>query len=543
MTKTAFKILTAAIAAIIVCCSCSGCSDTVKDAELRCPMAVEPLSVDPQIANSSESMTIAANCYESLMKTDSSGNIVPAAASQVAASPDGLTYIFKLKENNKWHINSNHEDVFGEGYETAIDLRVTAHDFVFGLQRALDPSTKAAHASRLFMIKNAQKVNSGELPVSSLGVTATDDYTLQIQLEYTSSEFMQMLTEPITAPCNRAFFEATKGRYGLSAEYVLCNGPFYLSRWYSDSNIVLRRNPDNEDSQALVYSLTYAFTQDENIIIDNLLDKTYAAVPLTAAQVSTAEREGCNIYEIKNTVWGFVFNCSDEIMSSTKLRLALVMSMNFDEIRSAATGMSGTATGIIPPSCTVGGKSYTEVAPALGSLRYDTITAKKYFDEYTQGKECSFTILCTPEYENAIRKIIQDWQQLFGITVSAKVESVEAAELDTRVKNGNYQCALAPISTDAQTATEFLCSFKSGANICRFSSQNFDTLLSQLLMAGSDESVIEGCTAAQQYLIQNAVICPLFFQSRHIAANSDITSINILHSGNVIRLNETELLK
>ena len=187
MAKIAFKIFAAVLVLTTVFGVLNGCSDTVKDAELRCPMANEPLSVDPQTAQSSESLTVAANCYEGLMKIDTDGKAVPAAAKSVSATSDGLTYVFKLHDNKKWHINSNHEEIFGEGYETAIDLRVTAHDFVFGLQRALDPTTKSPQAYRLFMIKNAEKVNSGELPVSSLGVTATDDFTLEIQLEYTLS--------------------------------------------------------------------------------------------------------------------------------------------------------------------------------------------------------------------------------------------------------------------------------------------------------------------------------------------------------------------
>lgn len=543
MTKTAFKILSAALALIIACASMSGCSKTVKDAELRCPMANEPVSVDPQTADSSESLTIAANCYESLMKTDADGNLVLAAASDMQASPDGLTYVFRLRQDSKWHINTNHEEVFGEGYETAIDLRVTAHDFVFGIQRALSPETKAPQAHRLFMIKNAQAVNSGKLPVSSLGVTAVNDYTLQIQLDYASAELMQMLAEPVTAPCNRAFFEATKGRYGLAAEFVLCNGPFYLSRWYSKSNIVLRRNPDNETSQAPVYSLTYAFTQDEQVILDNLLEGKYAAAPITAAQVEAAKEKNCTVHEINNTVWGLVFNCADETMKNPQIRVALAMSTKYDTIRSGVTSMTKAATGIVPPSCTVDGRSYTEVAPQTGLPAYDTAAAKKYYDEATQGNGCSITVLCTAEEEAAVRKIIQDWQQLFGINLTAGVEVVEADELESRVKSGDYQCALAPITTNAQTAVEFLCSFKGGANICRFSSENFDKLLGQLLTAGTAQSVVEGCTAAQNYLIQNAVICPLFFASRYIATNEKITDVRILHSGNVVQMTTTELLK
>ena len=543
MSKIAFKIISAILATVIICLSFTACSSTVKDAELRCPMANEPVSLDPQTADTSESLTIAANCYETLMKSDSEGKIVPAAAEKMTSSTNGLAYRFTLYNDNKWHINSNHEEIFGEGYEDAIDLRVTAHDFVFGIRRALMPDTKSPGAYRLYMIKNAEKVHKGLLPPEQLGVTAIDDFTLQIELEYASSEFMQVLTEPITAPCNREFFEATKGRYGLSAETILCNGSFYLSRWYAGNNIVLRRNEDNAHSAAKVYSLTYAFTQDEQVILDNLLDRKYAVAELTAAQAEKAKDKKCNVHEIQNTLWGLTFNCSDPIMSNPKFRLALVMSTDFNEILSSANDKPSQASGIIPPSCTIDGKSAQSILPAVKLPANDTTTAKKYFDECMQGKECSFNVLCTPEYENAIRQTIQNWQQLFGIKFSAKVEVVDADELKERVRKGNYQCAVAPISTNAETAVEFLYSFRDPSNICRYTSENFNTLLSQLLTASSANSVAQGCAAAQNYLIQNSVIIPLFFQSRYIATNPKITSVKILSSGDVVSLCETELLK
>ena len=542
MAKNALRILSAALIFIIACTSLAGCSETVKNAELRCPLPKEPDSVDPQTAYSNESLTIAANCYESLMKTDENGKIVLAAASDMQVSPDGLAYLFRLRKDSKWHINSNHEEVFGENYETAIDLRVTAHDFVFGIQRALAPETKSPYAQQLFMIKNAEKVNSGKLPVTALGVRAIDDYTLEIQLEYAGSEFIRMLAEPVTAPCHRAFFEATKGRYGLGAEYVLCNGPFYLSRWYEKSNIVLRSNPDNGASQAHIYSVTYAFTQDEKVILDNLLDGTYAVAPLTAAQAEEAKKK-CTVHEINNGVWGLMFNCADETMQNPKIRLALALATKYDVIRSGITNITATATGIVPASCTVEGRPYSEVAPQIGLPAYNTVNAKKYYDEFTQGNECRITVLCTAEEEDAMRKVIQDWQQLFGLGLTVGVEVVEADELERRVKSGDYQCALSKITSDAQTAVEFLRSFSGGANVCRFTSQNFDKLLNQLSAAGSPQSVVEGCTAAQNYLVQNAVFLPIVYTSRYVATAEKMTGVKILHSGNMVQLTDAELLK
>lgn len=544
MKRYIYRFIAIAVALVLTCTGFSGCSKTVKDAEIRLPLAAEPLTLDPQIAQTAESKTVIANCFEGLMKLDENGKTVAAAASAVAASADGLVYEFKLHQDKKWHINSNHEALFGENWETAIDLRVTAADFVFGLQRALSPETKAPDAHRLYMIKNAEKVHKGELPASKLGVKAVDEFTVQITLEYASSEFLPMLAEPISMPCKQVFFEATRGRHGLGAEYILCNGSFYLSRWYKGTSIILRRNADNPQAQAKIYSVTYAFTSDPEIILEKLSDGTYTAAPITADMIPTLKSEGCTVNEFKNTVWGLAFNCSDETVISTRLRLALIKATNFEEIRAlAGDEMSAQANGIIPPSCLLDGISYAERSPSISTLSYDEAAAKKYFEEYSKGKLCEITVLCTQAYETAIRRIIQNWQQLFGINLSAKVEVLEEAELESRVSSGNYQCALTSISTAAQTPTQFLSAFANGANICRLNSQAYNKLVNQLNMASSQSSVIEGCTKAQQFLIQNGIFCPLFFMSSYSAVSKSALNVVFSHSGDIINLNNTEMLK
>ncbi len=542
--KLRFLRIYALILSLITLCGCLGaCSATVKDAELRLPLAAEPETLDPQISVSRESKTVVMNCFEGLMKLNKDGAVVPAAAKSVSVSPDGLVYSFSLHEDKKWHINSNHEEIFGENWETAIDLRVTAADFVFGLQRALSPETKAPDAKRLYMIKNAEKVHTGKLPASALGVTATDEYTVQIQLEYASSEFLPMLAEPVSMPCKQVFFEATGGRHGLAAPYVLCNGAFYLSRWYKGNSMILRRNVDNPQEQAKVYSVTFAYTTDEEIILSNLSDGTYAAARISAASIEAAEKEGCTVTQTKNGVWGLVFNCSDKVTSNNRLRLALVKSLNFDEIRAASgEDASNTAISIVPPSCVVDGKPFTSVAPQLGSLGYDEAAAKKYYKE-CKFDTCEFTVLCTQQYETAVRRIIQNWQQLFGITLTAKVEVCEEEELQRRVGSGNYQCALAEITTAAQSPVEFLSAFRDGGNFLRYNSKNFNTLISQLVTASGTQSVVDGCMKAQEYLIQNAVFCPLYYRSSYCATSEKAINVFFSHSGSIINLTDTELLK
>ena len=60
---------------------------------------------------------------------------------------------------------------------------LNANDFVYSWQRVLDPNTLSQYTDALTPIKNANAIIAGELPLTDLGVTATDDYTLVVDLE------------------------------------------------------------------------------------------------------------------------------------------------------------------------------------------------------------------------------------------------------------------------------------------------------------------------------------------------------------------------
>ncbi len=66
---------------------------------------------------------IVRDLFEGLMNQDADGNLVPGVATGFEVNADNTVYTFKLRDNAKW---SNGE-------------AVTAHDFVYGWKRAVDP--------------------------------------------------------------------------------------------------------------------------------------------------------------------------------------------------------------------------------------------------------------------------------------------------------------------------------------------------------------------------------------------------------------------
>ena len=80
-------------------------------------------SLDPQQATDGTSFEVIADYTDGLMQMDADGQAVNAIAESYDISDDGLTYTFHLRADANW---SNGEPV-------------TANDFVFAWQRAVDP--------------------------------------------------------------------------------------------------------------------------------------------------------------------------------------------------------------------------------------------------------------------------------------------------------------------------------------------------------------------------------------------------------------------
>ena len=148
----------------------------------------EPHSIDPQTAQGVPESNILRDLFEGLIGEDASGNLVPGVAEKWEISADGKTYTFHLRDA-KWSDGSP----------------LTAHDFVYGWQRAVDPATGSHYSFLLYPIKNAKKIAEGELKdATQLGVKATDDHTLVAELEGPTPYFLGLLTHATAYPAPKA---------------------------------------------------------------------------------------------------------------------------------------------------------------------------------------------------------------------------------------------------------------------------------------------------------------------------------------------------
>lgn len=139
----------------------------------------DPCTLDPQKVEENTAAQIVLDLFEGLVWMDGEGQVQPAQAERWEILDGGKRYIFHLRSGLQW----------SDGQP------LTAEDFVLGWQRAVDPKTASPFAGYLAQahINNAAAIVAGKADVTSLGVKAMDDRTLEVTLEQPVPWFTTML--------------------------------------------------------------------------------------------------------------------------------------------------------------------------------------------------------------------------------------------------------------------------------------------------------------------------------------------------------------
>jgi ABC-type oligopeptide transport system substrate-binding subunit len=213
-----------AVLGVVAACTGSGESNDAISVLSR-GLSTEPESLDAHKARSTQAADVLRDIGEGLVSYSASGELTPGAAESWDVSDDGLTYTFHLRPNARW---SNGE-------------AVTAEHFVFGLRRLVTPATAAFYAQMLADVSNAEKVTSGVMQPSTLGVEAIDKQTLVIRLERPTPYLVSLLTHPATFPMHPRSIEEHGDAFARAGN-LLSNGAYVLAEWIPGSVISLRRN-------------------------------------------------------------------------------------------------------------------------------------------------------------------------------------------------------------------------------------------------------------------------------------------------------------
>ena len=454
---------------------------------------------------------------------DNTDEIVPAAAESWDVSEDGLTYTFHMNPDAKWSDGS----------------KVTANDFEFTFKQMADPNTAATNAW-LFdgVIVNFSEAlyNNGKTP-DEIGVKALDEETLEIQLVHPASYFLQLVAGS-AYPVNQAKYEEYGSEYGTAPDKTVYNGPLKVTSWNQNTEMVLEKNDQywgQEDMQ--LDKVNYKVIQESSTAVQAFINGELDVVSTSDTnwgKTITAAGDSQEMTVPSSAPDFFMFNLKNEYLSNTKIRQALSIAFDRQEmVDTLRDGMSVPIYSMMPDTMKVGDKTYTEL-----------VDGKNYFvtqmqEEYTDPKALlqeglaelgkstdpsQMTIRYASRGTSELSKKIgewmkQVWEEKLGINV--QIDMMEWNIMWDKIDAGDYDIACGGWGPYYNEPSALLQLFepvngyfnadKTGWN--NEDSQKFTELLNQAKDVVDDKEKAEIYLQAEQLVVGNALIAPMYLEA------------------------------
>lgn len=505
----------------------SSAAAATEGATLNIMLETEVQSLDPQIATDGTSFEVIADFIDGLMQMDADGAAVPAIAERYDISEDGLTYTFHLRDA-KW---SNGE-------------AVTAADFVFGWQRAVDPNTASEYAymlSDIGQVVNAAEIIAGEKDVSELGVTAVDDTTLEVQLNVPVSYFLSLMYFPTFYPVNEAFYNTCADTFGTSPETVLSNGAFVLTSYEPAATAFeLVKNEDYYDAANVsLGGLSYQVIKDSQQALMSYQTGALDITLLNGEQVDQVKDDP----EFVSVGAGYLWYISPNMdgvpaLANENLRKAITFALDRESITADVLkdGSAATYTAV-PPQFAAGpdGSDFSGDQTKFADLcSYDAAKAAEYYETAkSELGQDTFEFDMVVDADDAPQKVAQVVKEqlettLPGFTLNLVVEPKKQRVQD--MQDGNFEIGLTRWGPDYADPMTYLGMWitDNSNNYGKWSDAEYDAIIAECTtgaLCTDAEGRWEAMYDAEQIVLEQAVIFPLYTQCNAEMVSSAVSGI------------------
>ncbi|QTA84290.1 putative ABC transporter, substrate-binding protein [Desulfonema magnum] len=396
-----FRLMSAAIVSVLLFLLWAGsvlAADSSKNdqakpgAEYRVPLASEPGKLDPAYITSVYAVNVALNIFDGLVEFDKDLNIVPAIARRWMISRDHRTYTFFLRKGVKFH----------NGRE------VIAADFVYSLQRLLDPETQSPVASFFSHILGASEFHEGKSQTVN-GLSAPDPYTFKIELREPFAPFISILATVNAAVVPK---EAVGPDFGKTP---VGTGPFRLHTREPGNRIVLSANKAYFAGPPIIETLNFRiYSNDQWEVIFNdfekgLLDQAF--IPSDKYDEIIATSRYTKNYQFSSTPGlNLVYigmNQSIPPFDDHRVRQAVSYAVDTETIvREITKRGSVPAKGVLPPGI-------AGFDPNFKGYAYDVEKARKLLAEagYPKGENFPPADIWTVSKSENVRKQLEACQK------------------------------------------------------------------------------------------------------------------------------------
>ena len=200
-----------------------------------------------------------------------------------------------------------------------------------------DGTTYVTDGSGNVTVTAADGTASTYAPVDfdSVGVTAVDDKTLEVQLNVPVSYFLSLMYFPTFYPVNEAFYNTCADTFGTSPETVLSNGAFVLTDYQPAATaFAMEKNPDYYDADKIALDgLAYQVIKDSQQALMSYQTGTLDITLLNGEQVEQVKDDP----EFTSVGAGYLWYISPNIdavpdLANLNLRKAMTFALDRDAI-------------------------------------------------------------------------------------------------------------------------------------------------------------------------------------------------------------------
>ena len=431
----------------------AGCGSKTDTDTFRFANDTDIVGMDSTVVDDAMSFNAITAITDGLTTVDVKGNTIPGIAKSWDVSNNGLTYTFHLRDA-KW---ANGDDV-------------TAQDFVYSWHRIIKNAGNYAYmlGSEGASIKNADSLidlgtTATDEQLNTLGIKATDDKTVVVDLEKNVPYFVGLMSFPCYFPQNQKFVEKCGKNYATKPEYILGNGAYKMTKWIKGNKATFTKNDKYYDAKSVkTKNLEMYLVQDPKTAAQNFDNGKvdYATINSTLVDkykgkdTFKAIREGYLAY--------LICNFKADTTANKNLRHALSYAINRKDLcDNILKDGSQPATGFVPAQLckSPSGKDFREESGKY--VDYDVKKAQEYLDAAKKelGTDTITVDLLYGTDESPMDTFAEYLQGSFTKLKGLKVNMVATVKKDriyNREASGNFQIACTRWAPDYADPTTFL---------------------------------------------------------------------------------------
>ena len=467
MSARRFALAGVALAALTLM-ACSQKQSSHKEQDLNWSVGGEITTMDPSKATDVVSFSQMINSMEGLYRNSKDGQS-PGLATSAQVSKDGLTYTFKLRKS-QWNDGTP----------------VTAQDFVYSWRRTVNPKTEAEYSYLFSGIKNADAIQNGKKPVSSLGIKAEGKYKLVVTLEKRMAYFKDLMAFPVFFPQE----EKAVKKYGDKQSVRLDQISFTVNK-----------------TATTAYNL-YQSNKIDALGLDSNLTKQFKGKK--------------NYYSLSNGgTYYLELNEKNPNLANSNIRKAISLAINRENLIRILGGNNQVANTYTAKGLTeYDGEDYTSMisSSAKDLYKYQPSKAKEYWQKgLSELGKSSLTLNLLTSDSDGGKKTGEALQSMLETQLPGLKLTVTSVPFKTRLarrENGQFQICGSDWIADFGDPISFLelLTSKNSSNYGSWKNSQYDKLIAASKNTNDQEKRLKDMSEAESILLDDAGVIPLYYE-------------------------------